>query len=95
MAATWRQVAFEERLDEWIAAEAPTDHLRRIVTAWVLGRLDNPYDGLRREPGFDNLWFGPVPGTYRAGAVVVCTLWIEESTRSVRCDRIATLHWPV
>lgn len=42
------------------------------------------------------MWFGRVPGTYQPGdgTVVVCSLWIEETTRTVRCDRIGTLTIP-
>ena len=31
----------------------------------VLTRFDDPYSDVRREPDFDNLWFGPVPGSPR------------------------------
>ncbi len=96
MQQSWRQAAFETRLDEWIELEGPSLHLRRLVTAWVLTRLENPYDGMQRQQGFANLWFGRIPGTYQPGdgTVVVCSLWIEESSRMVRCDRIGTLTIP-
>lgn len=60
----------------------------------ALGQADA---GMRREPDFPNLWFGPIPGTYDAvtGSVVVCSLWVEESTRTVRCDRVGTLQLPL
>jgi hypothetical protein len=73
----------------------PDTLLRRMVTTWTLTRLDDPYQGLRREAGFENLWFGVVPGTLKRGAAVVCALWIEESTRRVRCDRIGSLNLPL
>jgi hypothetical protein len=62
----------------------------------VLTRLENPYDGMQRQQGFANLWFGRIPGTYQPGdgTVVVCSLWIEETSRMVRCDRIGTLTIP-
>lgn len=96
MQPSWRQEAFETRLDEWIELEEPSLHLRRLVTAWVLTRLEDPYSGLQREAGFPNLWFGRIPGTYQpeSGAVVVCSLWIEEASKTVRCDRIGTLSTP-
>lgn len=96
MQQSWRQEAFETRLDEWIELEGPTLRLRRLVTAWALTRLEDPYDGMQRQSGFPNLWFGRIPGTYEPadGTVVVCSLWIEETSRTVRCDRIGTLGIP-
>lgn len=66
------------------------------MTSWILTRLEDPYEGLQREGGFPNLWFGRIPGSYQPldGTVVVCSLWIVESSRSVRCDRIGTLSIP-
>lgn len=67
-----------------------------IVTAWVLTRYDDPYQGVRRESGFPNLWFGVVPDTDDgSGHVVVCSYWIAESTRTVRCDNFGTLSRPL
>jgi hypothetical protein len=61
----------------------------------VLSRFDDPYQGVHREPGFENLWYGAVPETRHDGdQVVVCSYWIEERTRTVRCDSIATLGLP-
>lgn len=89
-------VGFEERLDTWISIEAPFDDLRLTVTAWMLTRFDDPYQGVRRAHGFDNLWFGVIPDTaHDDDRVVCCSYWIEETTRTVRCDSIATLSWPV
>lgn len=61
-----------------------------------LTRLEDPYAGMQRQPGFPNLRFGRIPGTYQPGdgTVVVCSLWIEEASRTVRCDRIGTLAIP-
>jgi hypothetical protein len=63
--------------------------------SWLFTRLEDPYVGVRREPTFDNLWFGAVPGSIRAGTVVACSYWIFESSRTVRCDSIATLSLPL
>ena len=64
------------------------------VGAWILSRFDDPYQGMRREPGFDNLWYGPVPGTLRGGEQVTCSYMIVESGRVVYGKSIATLSLP-
>jgi hypothetical protein len=92
----WRQQGFEQRLDEWIALEHPDEKTRALVGGWLLSRIDDPYEGMRRQEGFDNLWFGVIPGTRGSvKTVVACSLWIQETEHVVRCDRIATLGWPV
>ena len=54
-----------------------------------------PYQGVQRVEGFPNLWFGRVPRTVDSkGRAVACSYWIAESTRTVRCDSIATLSLP-
>ncbi|HEU0129656.1 MAG TPA: hypothetical protein VFQ85_01530 [Mycobacteriales bacterium] len=50
---------------------------------------------MRREPGFPNLWYGPVPGTDDGETVVQCAYWILEAARTVRCDSFATLSRPL
>jgi hypothetical protein len=92
----WSLEDFEVWLDRWIAQEAPDEDLRLVVTAWVLSRFDDPYAGVRREHGFDNLWFGQVPFSVHNGhQVVVCSYWIFESRRVLRCNSIATLNLPL
>ena len=91
----WELVDFLRRLDRWAELEQPDDELRRLVTAWILTRFDEPYQGVRREPGFDNLWFGRVPGSEVGGTVVTCAYWIEEDRKVVRCDSFATLSLPL
>ena len=62
--------------------------------AWVLTRSD-PYEGVRREPGLENLWFGAVPDSDRGpGHVVTCSYWINEASHTVRCDNFGTLSLP-
>lgn len=94
-AALWSLQGFEDHLDIWIQAEEPDQDLRNLVTAWVLSRFEDPYQGVRREPGFDNLWWGQVPLSLHDGTVVVCSYMIEEATRTVTCKSIAALSWPV
>lgn len=91
----WSLEGFEEHLDIWFNQEQPDDDLRLIVTAWVLSRFDDPYQGFRRQPEFDNLWFGPIPGTQRGDQVVTCAYWIVERDHVVRCDSFATLGLPI
>jgi hypothetical protein len=57
----WQLESFLDHLDVWIEREQPSDDLRLIVTAWVLTRYEDPYQGVQREPGFENLWFGEIP----------------------------------
>lgn len=95
-APSWQLAGFLERLDDWVAREAPPEDVRLIVTAWILSRLDDPYQGVRRAAGFPNLWYGVVPKSdYGSDLVVVCSYWIEESKRAVRCDDFASLTRPV
>lgn len=89
-------VRFLEAFDEWIDLEAPASDLRVSVLDWIFTRAEQPYEGVRRQEGFDNLWFGAVPGTVDSSArVVVCSYWIQEAEHRVRCDRFATLRYPI
>ena len=90
----WKLVRFLEVMDAWIEREAPDDDTRLVVIDWVMNRYDDPYRGMRREPGLPNLWYGPVPGTESDDTVVVCSYWIFESTRTVRCNDICALRQP-
>jgi uncharacterized phage-associated protein len=68
------------------------DNLEYTVTAWILTRYDDPYQGVRRETRYPNLWFGAIPNTgHGLGYVVGCAYWIDESARTVQCDSFATL----
>ena len=91
----WRLDKFESGLDAWISLESPDDDIRLLVTAWVLTRFDDPYQGVRREPGFPNLWFGAIPSSVQAGQIVVCSYWIYDRERRVRCNNFATLNLPL
>lgn len=66
----WRLRDFDYWLDLWIDVEDPDEQVRWAVGGWIQSRLEDPYRGVERVAGFDNLWFGPVPAapwrrTYR------------------------------
>jgi hypothetical protein len=91
----WQLENFLDHLDTWIDREQPSDDLRLVVTAWILTRYDDPYQGVQREPVFDNLWFGEIPRTrHGVGVAVACSYWIYASRGVVRCNSIATLPLP-
>lgn len=93
---SWRLEGFLERFDLWAEQEQPSEDLRYIVTEWILTRAIDPYQGARREQGFDNLWFGRIPNSHDGdGHVVVCSYLVYESTRTVSCDLFASLSPPV
>ena len=95
-ASPWVPEGFDECLQRWDELEKPPDDLRSWVVEWSFTRLDDPYQGVRREPGFANLWWGVVPGTLHEGdKVVVCSYWVVESIHVVRCESLATLSFPL
>ncbi len=95
-ASGWHLEGFLERFDAWAEGQSPSDDLRLVVMSWILTRFDDPYRGVRRETGFPNLWYGVVPDSNDGtDHVVVCSFWIEETARHVRCDSFATLSLPV
>jgi hypothetical protein len=92
----WELEGFLDRLDAWNKLESPPDSLRRLVTTWIMSRSENPYQGVRREPAFPNLWFGAVPRSeHGPGMIVACSYWIYETQHVVRCDSFASLSLPV
>jgi hypothetical protein len=91
----WNLTGFDDHLDIWQRIESPPGDLRRLVTLWVLSRFEDPYAGMRREPGgHPNLWFGPIPASRRGDTAVYCSYLIFEATGTVRCNSITTLSWP-
>ena len=95
----WQLTDFEERLDGWISRESPSQDLINIVTAWVLSRMEDPYEGARREPDFENLWSvrlrGTADGTGSKFTMVLCSYRINEVKHVVEADNFATLSYPV
>jgi len=90
----WRLEGFLEHLDIWIESEQPFDDLRLTVTAWILTSYEDPYQGVQRQPDFENLWFGEIPRTRHAGTAVACSYWLYERTGALRCNSVATLALP-
>lgn len=94
--AGWLLVRFGEHLDLWEKLEAPDLDTRLMVVGWVMTRQDDPYVDVRREAGFQNLWFGRIPGTLDGNSsMVICSYFIFESTKIVRCNSICRLSLPV
>jgi hypothetical protein len=92
----WRLTRFGEHLDVWAKIESQDVDMRLVVIDWIMTRTDDPYAGVRREPGFENLWFGRIPRTMDdQGSMVTCSYFIFESTRIVRCNGIGRLNLPL
>lgn len=95
-AESWDLVDFLDRFDRWTEIEQPTEDLRYVVLEWIHSRATNPYQDVQRANEFPNLWFGQVPNSHDGrGCVVVCSYWISESDRRVRCDQLSTLSTPI
>lgn len=84
---------FQPHIARWLDHEQPDHELVVALVNWIDTRRSDPYRGVTREPRFDNLWYGRVPGTlHRDGtAIVYCGYWIFEREHVVRCESIATL----
>lgn len=95
---TWRLVEFIERFEMWAEREGvnvDTD-LRIVVRSWLMSRMEDPFQGVRRVPGFDTLWSGVVPGSHDGrGNVVNCSYFVDVAARVVKCDNFGLLSWPV
>ena len=95
MPSPWTLERFGECLDRWFEQDGPSQDLRLVVTSWVLSRFDDPYQGVRRERGFENLWYGTVPASHHGdGRAVLCCYWVNEREHTVVCESIATLGLP-
>jgi hypothetical protein len=88
-------VGFNDAFGAWVRQERPAPDLQRLVFDWIYTRYDDPYQGVRRERGFPNLWYGAVPNSSRGGEAVQCAYFIEEREHLVRCDSFATLSEPI
>ena len=90
----WALKEFGRAIDNWIAQDHPTSDLIIHVCAWIFTRAVDPYQGVSRESGFRNLWWGEVPGTRIDDTAVMCAYWIVEDRHQVNGESIATLSWP-
>lgn len=68
---------------------------RYAVLDWMISRGTDPYAGARREDVAENYWLAKIPQTFHDGQMVVCTFYVYEETRTVRCDMLVTLSLPV
>jgi hypothetical protein len=95
----WNLAGFDEWVDLWISRDAPDQDTRHQVRAWLITRIDDPYEdmeliGVTGGLGHPNLWGGWVPGTVWDFRGVYCSCMIFPATGTVRCDSLATLAWP-
>ena len=96
----WLLQGFIARLDAWVDAAQPLDELRVLVTDWVFTRMSDPFANARRVQGFEDYWQAVIPGSdhfdgYAERCGVVCLYWLDVSSRTVVCDRIASLSLPL
>ena len=92
----WELQRFLDRLDAWAEQEKAGTDLQILVLSWVMSRSEDPYQGVQRAEGFDNLWFGAIPETEDGrGQVVTCSYSIEELVQRVVCNSFATLGMPL
>lgn len=91
----WKLENFIERFEAWVQRDSPEDDLRLIVTDWITTRYSTPYQGVDRQVGFDNLWYGHIPNSGDGcGNVVTCSYWIRESSHTVYCNDFSVLSYP-
>jgi len=93
--ALWTLANFTEVLDRWIERDHPIPGLVLVVGEWIMTRSEDPYQGVRREVGFDNLWWAAIPDSQYNATAVYCAYWIKEADRVVQCESIATLGLPL
>lgn len=94
--ADWKLEGFDDHFDDWVLREDPGADLRVLVLDWIMTRHENPYRGVKRESGFDNLWWGQIPESEDGrGNVVICSYFVWVASSTMTCNGIATLSWPV
>lgn len=92
----WQILGTEDCLNRWQDREKPSTDLSFLVAEWLVSKMDDPYQGMRRIPEFPNMWFGKVSRSdHRPDSVVVCTYEIDEAAHTVHLRSIATLSKPI
>ena len=91
----WKLVQFRDALNNWRAHEHPTPARWEAVLRWMDARRTDPYEGCRRDPRIDNLWFAEIRGTATVETVVVCSFRVNLARRELVCSNLATLSRPV
>jgi hypothetical protein len=92
----WLALGFDDPVKHWVREYAPRLAVIRNVRDWIRSREVDPFAGVRIVPGFDDLFFGIVPGTMGDdGWVVTCSYWVIRADSVVRCDVLSTASWPV
>jgi hypothetical protein len=54
----WQLLGTEDCLDRWHDREKPSPDLAFLVAEWLVSKMDDPHQGMRRVPDFPDLWFG-------------------------------------
>ncbi|GAA2712918.1 hypothetical protein [Actinoplanes palleronii] len=92
----WLLSNFDRWISWWVQECEPPLRINITVRGWVVSRAENPFEGARFVPGFDDLLFAAIPGTLdEAGQVVTCTYRVIRADWTVYCSMIGTASWPV
>jgi hypothetical protein len=49
----WQILGTEDCLNRWQDREKPSTDLSFLVAEWLVSKMDDPYQGMRRIPEFD------------------------------------------
>ena len=89
-------MGFNKWLKIWVREYAPSLPLIVTVRGWVLSRAEDPFEGAKFVPGFNDYLFAAIPGSMgEDGRVVTCAYRIHRADWTVECDMISTSSWPV
>ena len=92
----WKLELFVEKLDMLLTYEDVSTDLRFLILEWAFTRGDDPFAGVQREPGNDNLWHGTIPRSWDGkGHVIHCSYWVYVASNTVVCNSYGLLSWPV
>jgi hypothetical protein len=97
----WQLTNFTENLQTLRPSPEMSPQRLHATLAWIRRVEDNPFrpemsrQADMRHDELGDLYFGPVPGTRNAdNSWVVCSYWINEYMRTVRCDGLGILTNP-